>query len=881
MQRWPVSFWQRKRQKAELDEEVRSHLEMAAAEHMERGETGEEAERAARREFGNAGLVKEVTQDMQGWRWLDDLAEDARFGLRMLAKSPGFAAAAVLTLALGIGANTAIFSVFKAVLLNALPYRQPERLVRIAANDSHTPDALNISYLGAQDLKERGHSTESISLYRGWGGTLRGGGRSQNLRGMRVSYDFFQTLGILPALGRSFQREEDRPGRWHVVLLSHGFWKERFGGRTGAVGETMVVDEEPYLIIGVLPENFLPTIFNLYSQPPQVWAPLGYDASLPAAGRSWQHLRAVARLGEGLTLEQARAQMNGIAPTLAREFPRDYPSDLTYYVTPLDEALVGKARKSLWLLMGAAGLVLLIACANATNLLLSRGAARRREMALRAALGARPARLARQLLTEATLTALLGGVAGVMIAQTSLQALLLWAPVPIPRLNEVRLDGGVLLIAIGVCLLTGIIVGLMPALAAARSDQRETLQQGTRGASGTTYGEFRRIVIAGEVALAFLLTLGTGLLLKSLHRVLEVDPGFQAQELYVARYSLAGPRYAKNENILQFEREAMNRVRAMPGVENTAIVSTLPLGGSYDQCDLQIQDRPTTNGSDAPTVDRYYVSPDYFRTMGIRLLRGRFFNETDAVLSVPTVAIISETAARKVWPNEDAIGKHIQLGGRDTSKPWATIVGIVGDVLQYGLDTSRTPSAYLLYTAEPGNAGILLTRGKLTVSVLQRSIERELGVLDRDVPVDVVIPMENLIAVSAAQRSFLATLIGCFGGLALMLSIGGIYGVLAYQVTQRTSEIGIRMALGAPAMGVLRQVIYDGMTWAALGVAAGAATSLALRRVLASQLYGVAPIDATTFAGASALLVLSAFLACLIPARRAMRVDPMVALRYE
>jgi putative ABC transport system permease protein len=876
-----VSFWRWRKREAELEEELRSHLEMAARERVERGAAKEEAQRAVRREFGNVGLVKEVTRDMRGWRWLDDLAEDARFGLRILVKSPGFAAAAVLTLALGIGANTAIFSVFKAVLLNALPYRQPERLVRIAANDSRTPDALNVSFLGTQDLKERSHSFESIALYRGWGGVMRGGGRPQNLRGIRVSHGFFQTLGISPVLGRGFQQEEDRPGRWHVVLLSHGFWKERFGGRTGAVGETMMVDEEPYLIIGVLPENFLPTIFNLYSQPPQVWAPLGYDASLPAAGRSWQHLRAVARLAEGVTLEQARAQMNGIAPTLAREFPRDYPSDLTYYVTPLDEALVGKVRKSLWLLMGAAGLVVLIACANATNLLLSRGAARRREMALRAALGARPARLARQLLTEATLIALLGGAAGVMIAQTSLQALLLWAPVQIPRLNEVRLDGGVLLITIGVCLLAGIIIGLMPALAAARSDQRETLQQGTRGASGTTYGKFRRVVIAGEVALAFLLTLGTGLLLKSLHRVLEVDPGFQAQELYVSGYSLAGPRYAKNENILQFGRAAMDRIRALPGVESVAIVSTVPLGGSYDQCTLLIQDRPTIKDSDAPSVDRYYASSDYFRTMGIRLLRGRFFNETDAAMPVASVAIISETTAREVWPGEDPLGKHIQLGGRDNKKPWATIVGIVGDVLQYGLDTSRTPSAYVLHIAEPGNTGTLLVRGKLSASGLQRSIERELSALDKDVPIDDVIPMEKLIAASAAQRSFLTTLIGSFGGLALVLSVIGIYSVMAYQVTQRTGEIGIRMALGAPAMGILRQVIYDGMTWAALGIAGGAATSLALRRVLASRLYGVAATDVTAFAGASALLALSALFACLIPARRAMKMDPLVALRYE
>jgi putative ABC transport system permease protein len=325
----------------------------------------------------------------------------------------------------------------------------------------------------------------------------------------------------------------------------------------------------------------------------------------------------------------------------------------------------------------------------------------------------------------------------------------------------------------------------------------------------------------------------------------------------------------------------MDRIRALPGVESTAIVSTLPLGGSYDQCDLQIQDRATTNASDAPFVDRYFVSPDYFRTMGIRLLRGRFFNESDAAMPVASVAIISETTAREVWPGEDPLGKHIQLGGRDKTKPWATIVGIVGDVLQYGLDASRTPSAYLPHTAEPGNAGILLIRGKLTASALQRSIERELGVLDRDVPVDDVIPMEKLIAASAAQRSFLATLIGCFGALALALAVVGIYGVMAYQVTQRTGEIGIRMALGAPAMGILRQVIYDGMSWAALGVATGALASLALRRILASQLYGVGATDVTAFAAASAVLGLSALFACFIPARRAMKVDPIVALRYE
>jgi putative ABC transport system permease protein len=430
-------------------------------------------------------------------------------------------------------------------------------------------------------------------------------------------------------------------------------------------------------------------------------------------------------------------------------------------------------------------------------------------------------------------------------------------------------------------LLTGVIVGLMPALAASRADERETLQQGTRSTAGITHRRFRSALIAIEVALAFLLTAGTGLLLKSLHRVLEVDPGFEAHGLSISGYSLAGTRYAKDEAITRFEREAMERVRSVPGVDAVAIVSTLPLGGSYDQCGFHIQERPLPNDSDAPSVDRYYVSADYFRTMGIRLLRGRFFTEADAETSSAPVAIISETAARQIWPNEDPLGKHVQLGGRNNKKPWATIVGIVGDVLQYTLDSSHTPDAYAVYTQSPDSTQTLLVRSRLNGNALQRSIEQAIATIDKDAVVDEVVPMERLLAASTAQRRFLATVIGCFGALALLLSVVGIYGVMAYQVAQRTGEIGIRMALGASSAAIRGQVVTEGMCWVFVGVAAGAAASLGLRGVLANQLYGVGPTDATAFIAASAVLLLSAFSACYVPARRATKVDLTVALRYE
>ncbi len=715
---------------------------------------------------------------------METLWQDVKYGARMLLRSPGFTAVAVLTLALGIGANTAIFSVVKAVLLNALPYRQPERLATLAASDSGTLNPTTVSYGLVQDWKQRNHSFRSMAMYRGWGATLIGQGKPQVLRGMRVSYDFFETLGVAPAIGRGFERDDDRPDRWHVVLLSYGFWKAEFGGRDDVLGSTIFLNQTPFLIAGVLPENFQPLIFRASAGPPQVWAPLGYDASQPNACRSCQHLQSVARLADGVALEQARAEMKTIAANLAREFPQDYPSDFSVVVAPLRDRVVGNVQAALWLLLGATGFVLLIACANVANLLLSRAAARRREMAVRAALGAGRLRLARQMLTETILLTLAGGVGGIVLAVWGVSAFASWAPVGISRLGTIRLDGGVLLVTLAMSVAAGLLAGLVPAFQVARVDQREALQEGSRGTVGSGHKRVRSLLIASEVGLAFVLAVGTGLLLRSLVRVLEVNPGFEPRKLYTMDFSLSGPKYAQDPAVVEFERQVLERIRGVPGVEAAAIVSTLPIGGGYDRRGFHIQERHLASDSEAPSVDGYYVSPDYFRAMGIPLRRGRLFTEADAAVAASApVAVVSELTAQQMWPGEDPLGKRIQLGGREEKKPWAAIVGIVGDVRQYGLDSDATPGAYLLFTQGPFSNPTLVVRSRLALGLVSRAVEGQIAGLDKDVPVSSFAPMGEVISSSVEQRQFVATLVGSFGVLALVLAAIGIYGVTAYSVT--------------------------------------------------------------------------------------------------
>jgi len=807
------------------------------------------------------------------------LWQDLHYGVRIFGKNPTFTVVAVVTLALGIGANTALFSVVNAVLLNSLPYRQPNRLVALAAGDRETSDPIKASYGEAADWKARSRTLGSIALYQEWTPTRTEGSAPEIVYGLRVTHDFFPMLGVEPAMGRAILPEDDRPDRWHIVLLSHAYWVRRFAADPKAIGTNLILDQVPFQIVGVLPESFQPLSFSDAGSPPEVWAALGYDLSLPDACRTCQHLEAVARLKDGVSVAQARAEMNSIAAELAREFPKEYPPESFVKVTPLAESWYGRIESALWMLLGATVLVLLIACANVASLLLARAASKQREMALRAALGASRLRIVRQLLTESALVSLLGGIGGIFLAFWGTKLLILWGPHEIPRLRDVQVNSWVLIFTLFVSLTTGILTGLAPALQAAQVDQREALQQTSRSLVGVSRSGLRSLLVVAEVACAFVLAAGSALLVKSFVRAMDVTPGFTVERLYTTNFALIGPKYEDPEAVVRFEREVLERIRSLPGVEAAGISSTLPSGGGLDQAGLQIQDRLIPDPQ-VPSVDRYEVSPDYFRAMGIPLKRGRLFSEADAEGASP-VAIISEKTRREIWPNEDPIGKRIQLGGRHEDRPWAEIVGIVGDVHQYGLDSPTTPQAYLLYSHHPFQRPSLVIRSGVNAGTLARETEGALRSLDKNVPVWNPAMMAEILSTSLSRRRFTTALFGGFGFLALLLAATGIYGVMSYQVAQRTGEIGIRMALGAQRSDVLRMILGGGARLTASGLFLGFSGAVSLSSLLRRQLYGIGPNDPLTFFEVLLVVALLALAACFLPTRRATRVDPLVALRYE
>lgn len=808
---------------------------------------------------------------------MDNILQDLRFAIRALRKNPGFATVAVLTLAFGIGANTAIFSVVNAVLLRPLPYPEPGRLVMVWESEK-SGDPTLVSPANFADWSEQSETCSQIAALRGWDANLSGVDEPERLRGAMVTADLFTALGVAPVAGRTFLPEEDQPGRNRVVVLGYGLWQRRFGSDPQIVGKTIAINGINRTVIGIMPAQFKLPLVTIRKAPEQteIWTPWAMDANYRKR-RDLGQLLVIARLNQRVTTEQAQAELSAIS---YRSNPRPAVDQrLDAQVIPLHRNLVGDVRSALLVLLGAVGFVLLIACANVANLLLARAATRQKEMAIRAALGASRWRMLRQLLTESVLLALIGGVIGLLLALWGTDAMVALSPADLPRLEEIGVDISVLGFTLVTSLLTGIVFGLAPAWQSAKSDLNEALKESGRSStSGFALRRLRSMLVVSELALAFVLLVGAGLMMKSFVRLSGVDAGFDAKNVLTMALSLPGAKYPENEQQAAFFREVTTRLESLPGVQSAGAVSAIPLTGWQNKTSFAIEGRQEMS----QTEELHAASPGYLRAMGIPLLRGRAFNEQDQGKS-ERVVIVSEGLARRYWPDEDPIGRRIQLGG-DSHEPWRTIVGIAGDIKQSGLDSESTREYYISYLQDTWGMTsdmTLVVRTEGNPSSLISVAQNQVKALDKDLPVYNVRTMEELRARSAAVQRFQMLLLGSFAAVALMLAAVGLYGVMAYAVTQRTHEIGIRMALGAANRDILNLVVGQGLKLTLIGVSIGLAASLALTRTLASLLYEVSAADPLTLIVTPVLLAGVALGACFIPARRATQVDPMVALRHE
>jgi putative ABC transport system permease protein len=800
--------------------------------------------------------------------WLDNAFHDTRFAFRMARRNPGFTALAVLTLALGVGATTAIFSVVKAVLLNQLPYSHPDRVVALSQVDSAAPAGDGLGGWTASELRARAQSFESLSLYGDGQRTLMENGESEVLRGMRVNYDFFQTLGVKMLLGRSFLAHEEQWPRANVVILSHGLWKRRFGGDPNIVGRALNLSTETYRVIGVLPRDFYPLRMSNPAEKPEIFLPLGYDPRQASVCRSCFGGSAIGRLKPGVGLNQARVELNGIMRDIAREYPSDYARDTSLLLEPLRDRLIGRVQTALWVLLGAVAFVLLIACANVASLLLARATARSKEMALRAALGGGRWRLASQMLTESLLLSVFGGAAGVLLGWRGTSVLAALAPKELPRFDEIRMDATILAFGVGVSLATGLLFGILPAVRASPLPVRAALRRGLRS-----------LLVIAEVALAFVLVVGTGLLGKSLLRLTAVDAGFDPHHILTLTPTADGGRYATPEATLGYYRQVIEKVRAIPGILDAGMISNVPLSHT-EPMKLRVEGAPGLSDSEAPSADVFWASPDYFRVLKIPLKRGRFFTDQDGV-GEPPAALVSESLVKSRFAGSQPIGQRIQLGPHQERGPWFTVVGIVGDVRQNGFDREPDEAVYVPQAVEPDHYTRLVARTAGDPMNFERAVRAAIREIDPLQPVFHIQPMDDYVASFLADRTFTLTLIGLFGTSALLLAAVGVYGVISYTVGLRTHEVGIRMALGAERLAILRLILRDVLVLLAWGLAAGFLSALVLTRFLSHMLFEVRPADFTTSAGVAFVLAFVALLAGYFPALRAARVDPNQALRSD
>jgi putative ABC transport system permease protein len=803
------------------------------------------------------------------------LWQDLQYGARMLLKQPGFTVVAVLTLALGIGANSALFSVVNAVLLRPLPYQHPERLFKVNRVDVKRPRlGARTSPLNFLDWRSQNQTFEYLGGYTDASAfNLSGGAEPERVAGAMVSDTLFPALGIKPILGRNFLPEEDRMGGNNAVILSHQLWTRRFGDDRNILGQTLTLDSRIYTIVGVMPRGF-----DFPSKETLLWVPYGFVYE--DGGRGNFFVEVIGKIKAGITREQAQADMEAIAARLEQTYP-ETNADSSIALVPLHEQVTGKIRRTLLLLLGAVGFVLLIACANVANLLLSRAAARQKEMAIRSALGANRFRIVRQLLSESLLLSLLGGACGLLIAYGSVQLLVAISPEDIPRLAEVGIDGRILGFTFALALLTGLLFGLAPALQASKPDLNETLKEGGRSSSGGS-SLLRSSLVVAEIALSLVLLIGAGLLARSFEHLLSVNPGFETERILTFDMTLPWAKYDR-ERSGQFFQQALERLQALPGAQSVGATTALPLSKDNNARYFTIEGRPGNSPRDYTISNHRQVSLSYFQTLGIRLLKGRHLSEQDFTGTAPVV-IINQAFARAFFPGQDAIGKRLKMGETsDSPFPWMTVAGIVGDVKHTSLEADARPEIYrpFLRNRDAERKMTFAVRTTQNPAELVAAIRQQIQTLDRDQPIANVATMEQLFDQSVARRRFSLLLLGIFAVTALILASVGIYGVISYTVTQSTREIGIRMALGAEPRDVLKLVVGQGLVLTLIGVAAGAAGAFGLTRLMANLLFDVTPTDPLTFIIVSVLLAAVALFACYIPARRAAKVDPMVALRCE
>lgn len=804
---------------------------------------------------------------------------DLRFALRTLAKNPGFAAAATLTLALGFGANTAIFSVVNAVLLRQLPFRDSDRLCLLTERLRSVP-SIGPSYQNYRDWRDQAQSFETIFAARNATFTLTGLGDPERIPGQQATASFFPALGVNPQIGRTFLPEEDRAGGAHVALIGYGLWQRRFGGTADVLGKAITLDNQTYSIIGVLPANF-----QLF-QPSDVLLPFEPWAATLPDDRSWhQGIIAMGRLKPGISLEHASAEMTAIAKRLEQQYPI-YDTDVGANVFFLHDRMVQNVRPALLVLLAAVGLVLLIACGNIANLLLARASSRSREMAIRTAIGAVRSRLVRQLLTESLVLALAGSALGLLLAKVAMVPLVQLAGNTLPNLGPIGIDRSVLFFTGALALLSGVIFGLAPALQAGSTDIRSVLNEATRGSTGgSRHVRMRNILAVAEVALAMLLLIGAGLLIRSFDRLANVEPGFRPENVLVADIPVSQRAYPRDADRMAFFDQMLERTAALPGVTGAAFAQSLPVSGTGGFIHFNIQGHPPKDAHDYIATGYRVVSPGYLQLLGVPLLQGRMLAAADNSERAPYVVVINQSMARQYFPGESPLGKHVQLGALPENQvPWMEVVGVVGDMKQ-SLDADAKSEMFVPY--RQANAvlpffvmSILLrtTRDpRQEISALRSAIQQ----LNPNQPLVRIRTMQEVISGSVSDSRFRTLLLGIFAGTALLLSVVGLYGLMAYSVTQRVQEIGIRVTLGAQRADVLRLVVGQGLRLALVGIAIGLSGALALSRILSNFLFGITATDPATYFAVAGVLTAVTALACYLPARRAMQVDPIVALRYE